>query len=471
MPTSATSANGTGSAAASSRLSCGRGRVEVGIERAGRERGGDARRRSEGVGRGRQAEHDVGAARPPRGRSPRSGSRSGRRAGSHARTSQPAATSSAAISAPGLAEPEHRDLHQLAFDERPDAPAGRRTARPRRSARASPASRALALERERQHLVDARGGQRHRAVAVQHDEVARARSPRRRRRPARRAPDVALRRALRAHPARPDRQADRRELVEVADRRRRRGTPRRPASCACVASSSPMNAIGAGSVLVSTSTSPGCAWAISACTIVLSPRRADGGARGPGDARARHDLRQREVDDARAAGGLVDGRDAEARERGVVGHSASCDDGDLAHERLGVADAAAARDAPRVVRAVLAALGVVLLEVALRAHRLHRRELLRPDGRDVEERRRHEPAELGLVRLEDQELGRPDRLERARHARAARELARLHRRVVRDAVVGVERIERGVREHRAAARARASDRSAARPPRASMTSG
>ena len=50
------------------------------------------------------------------------------------------------------------------------------------------------------------------------------------------------------------------------------------------------------------------------------------------------------------------------------------------------------------------------------------------------------------MRLEDQQLRRRDRLERARHAGAARQLPRLHRRVVRDAVVGVERVERGVRE-------------------------
>ena len=50
------------------------------------------------------------------------------------------------------------------------------------------------------------------------------------------------------------------------------------------------------------------------------------------------------------------------------------------------------------------------------------------------------------MRLEEQQLGRRDRLERARDAGAARELARLHGRVVRDPVVGVERVERGVRE-------------------------
>ena len=43
----------------------------------------------------------------------------------------------------------------------------------------------------------------------------------------------------------------------------------------------------------------------------------------PCDPRAGHDLGQREVDDAGPTGGLVDGGDAELRERLVVGHSAS----------------------------------------------------------------------------------------------------------------------------------------------------
>jgi hypothetical protein len=48
------------------------------------------------------------------------------------------------------------------------------------------------------------------------------------------------------------------------------------------------------------------------------------------------------------------------------------------------------------------------------------------------------------MRLEGQELGRRDRFEAARHARAARELSGADGRVVRDAVVWVERVERGV---------------------------
>ena len=58
----------------------------------------------------------------------------------------------------------------------------------------------------------------------------------------------------------------------------------------------------------------------------------------------------------------------------------------------------------------------------------------------------HEAAELGLVRLEEQQLRRRDRLERARDSRAARERARLHRRLIGDAVVGVERVARSVAE-------------------------
>ena len=51
--------------------------------------------------------------------------------------------------------------------------------------------------------------------------------------------------------------------------------------------------------------------------------RAERGARRACDARAGNDLDEIEVDDARAAGGLVQCRDAESRERREVGHSAS----------------------------------------------------------------------------------------------------------------------------------------------------
>ena len=158
------------------------------------------------------------------------------------------------------------------------------------------------------------------------------------------------------------------------------------------------------------------------------------------DTRAGHDLGERDVDDARLTGGLVDRRDAESGQGRVVGHSDVDDDGDLALEGLGVADVAPTGDSSRMVGAVLRALRVVLDEIALRAHRLHRGHLLVPHGRDVEEGGGDEAAELGLVWLEEQQLGWWDRLERARDAGAACELARLEGGLVRNSVVGVERV-------------------------------
>jgi hypothetical protein len=90
-----------------------------------------------------------------------------------------------------------------------------------------------------------------------------------------------------------------------------------------------------------------------------------------------------------------------------------------AHERLRVADALVARDAARVVGAVLGALMIVLAQIPLRGHGLL---LLCENWRDVQERGRHEPAQLELVRLEQQQLWGSDRREGAGDAGAAGQL-------------------------------------------------
>ena len=106
-----------------------------------------------------------------------------------------------------------------------------------------------------------------------------------------RAGDV-LGRAADADPARPDRAGPSRRAPRRRARRRRRAAPRRRCACAWVASRSPTSATGAGSGIVSTSTSPGCSVAIAAWTIRLSswPQRtvrAGPAAREPGTIRCR----------------------------------------------------------------------------------------------------------------------------------------------------------------------------------------
>ena len=77
-----------------------------------------------------------------------------------------------------------------------------------------------------------------------------------------------------------------------------------------------------------------------------------------------------------------------------------------------------------MVGAVLGALGVVGCRYPWAPIASIAASFFDQDRGDVEERRRDEAAELGLVRLEEQELGRLDRLEGARDARPARERAR-----------------------------------------------
>ena len=142
--------------------------------------------------------------------------------------------------------------------------------------------------RRLEHLVDARPRDHGRAVGVEDDDVARADRRSRRPRPARRSsPRLRLRRAADAHPARPDRQAELAQLLDVAHRRRRRGAPRRRAPSPAWRAARRRARPARGSGIVSTRTSPGSIAAITACTIRLSscPQRtvrAGPAAREPG---------------------------------------------------------------------------------------------------------------------------------------------------------------------------------------------
>ena len=99
-----------------------------------------------------------------------------------------------------------------------------------------------------------------------------------------------------------------------------------------------------------------------------------------------------------------------------------------------------------MVATLLGALRVVGDEVGLRLHLRHRGVLPLDHGRDVDEGRRHEVAQLGLVRLEEEQLRRLDGLERARDARAGGERAGLLDGEERSRVVRVEGVAIRVRE-------------------------
>ena len=77
-----------------------------------------------------------------------------------------------------------------------------------------------------------------------------------------------------------------------------------------------------------------------------------------------------------------------------------------------------------VVAALLAALRVVGLEVLLRLHLGHRRDLGLDHRRDVDERGRREVAQLGLVGLEQEQLRRRDRWRRRWRRRRRRRAPR-----------------------------------------------
>ena len=200
--------------------------------------------------------------------------------------------------AAGLAEAEHRDLHQSSPRRSRGARSGRRRARRPRSAAASRARARRARARAAAPRRRARSG----APSPRRSPSRRGRpagSRRRRRRPARRASPP----RPSSHPARArtaPRSAGRsRRARRGRARRRRRGSPRRRCACACVTSSSPTSATGAGSALVSTSTSPGLGVRDGRVHHRVVARRADGDPRRACDAGAGHDLGQRQVDDAR----------------------------------------------------------------------------------------------------------------------------------------------------------------------------
>ena len=169
-----------------------------------------------------------------------------------------------------------------------------RSRRPSRSYESAPAwsfarfstSRSARARAALEHLGDALALDHDHAVRVEHDGVA---LPDRRAadldRLADRARRLACRRRARGRSA-PRSAARARAAPRRRGPQRRRGR-RDAAPRACVASSSPTRATGAGSGIVSTSTSPGSASAIAACTIRLSPWpqrtvRAGPAAREPG---------------------------------------------------------------------------------------------------------------------------------------------------------------------------------------------
>ncbi len=169
------------------------------------------------------------------------------------------------------------------------------------------------------------------------------------------------------------------------------------------------------------------------------PRRARG-------ARAGDHLHEIEVDDLRARSRLVDGRRAELREL-LPAHSPPTTCGVTRWKRLRVLDRGVAGRPAGVVAAPGGQRVVVGGERRLCAHLRHRSALLLDHGGDVEEDRRREVAELRLVRLEEQELGRLERAaEGACGPCAGGQSARPLDRDVRLRVIRVERIAVGVRE-------------------------
>src|SRR4051794_27032972 len=102
--------------------------------------------------------------------------------------------------------------------------------------------------------------------------------------------------------------------------------------------------------------------------------------------------------------------------------------------------------ASRVVAAMARALGVVRLQILLRLHLRHGSLLALEHGGDVDERRRREVAQLGLMGLEEEERRRLDRRKGAAHTRARRQSPRAVHRRMRDGVVRVERVRVRVRD-------------------------
>ena len=132
----------------------------------------------------------------------------------------------------------------------------------------------------------------------------------------------ALPRPRDAHVARPDRQAELAQLLDVADRgvHQQRGDAR---DLRLRREQLADECDGPGSGIVRTSTSPGSRLRDRRVDHEVVVLAAAHGPRRPGRAGAGHDLDQRQVDDRRAPGGLVDGRRPEPRELGErVGHSA-----------------------------------------------------------------------------------------------------------------------------------------------------
>ena len=182
----------------------------------------------------------------------------------------------------------------------------------------------LALEGRREHLLDPLLLDDDRAVRVEHDDVALADRARRRPRPdSPIAPGTRFSAPLHADVARPDRQPELTELLEVADggvhqerrdardlrlRREELADERDGRWARASSARGPRRAAASATA----------AWTIRLSSWPQRTVRAGPAAREPG-----HDLDQRHVDDLRAPGRLVDGRRPEPRELGEhVRHSA-----------------------------------------------------------------------------------------------------------------------------------------------------
>ena len=227
--------------------------------------------------------------------------------------------------------------------------------------------------------------------------------------------------AAHAHPARPDRQAELAQLLDVAhgrvDEQRRHAAALRLRGEQVADERRPAAARG----IVSTSTSPGSASATAACTIRLSswPQRTVRA--GPADPEP-GTIWISEVDTVEqplrpvASAQLVEAagrRTPEHRSPAracvasrLVSHSASTTCGVTRWNASAYSIALSPDERRAWLPRRSASCVVVRVRVRLRLHLGHRRALLLDHRRDVDERRRREVAELGLVRLEQEQLGR-----------------------------------------------------------------
>ena len=214
-------------------------------------------------------------------------------------------------------------------------------------------------------------------------------------------------------------------------------------------------------VVVTTRTSPACTTAMRGMDHQVVAGAAEHGDGAAGDARGGvdrpHVRTQQPAPPLRFVHGGDAGR-AEPADVARIGAGNGSDDrrrhassrGDLGEDalvRLGVHDALAPGVAHRLRAAAAAQVGVVVDEVPLRVHRLHRLALAVPDGRDVEQHLGLEVALLWLVRFEHEHRRRAEGRTRQRIAFGLREDACLERELIRRRVIRIVGIVVGVRQH------------------------